>query len=353
MDDWGDAVAIRNGNFTRGQRAIWIIPVTALTTIGGLSVLIFYAIAFGARLPILKHPLHKLIIFMFSFNVTSGLILYGIGFVDPNSPACHTGVFVVTAGITGDYCTSFAIYFLLFHSLVLHARRSQFMENAILSFPIGSALVFAFLTIGGTGPMDRDGACWVRDMLGWRAIVTYTASAFFAVSTMIMGVFIIRSLVPRLPLADTLRVPQSGMLSVGNTMREDTNVITKRLVWYPITTLICVGGGALVDVAGGKWGMVVGEQLLMGTGFINSIGFFAFDPTFRSVAKALLEEVNSLETAFAPPPDMYHHTMDPRYAGNRKEEIELEWERRRVQDAYWGVKVARSMKGLLKRAARV
>ncbi|KXS19030.1 hypothetical protein M427DRAFT_181488 [Gonapodya prolifera JEL478] len=145
----GDDIAIANGFFPRGTRAVWIIPITILTIVGDYSVLLFYLVAYGARLSILRHPLHKMIIMMFVFNFIGAFLLYFVGFVNPESVGCKAGIFIIVGSVTGDYCAAFSICWMLFQSLVLQWRRTNLMETLTLFFPPLTALLYGLLTIGG------------------------------------------------------------------------------------------------------------------------------------------------------------------------------------------------------------
>ncbi|KXS15878.1 hypothetical protein M427DRAFT_56445 [Gonapodya prolifera JEL478] len=116
-------------------------------------VLLFYAIAFGSRLPILRHPLRKLIVIFFVCNLI-GTTFYNIVYWIPPDGFCHVSMFLALGFVFGEYS-------------------STFNEYATLLTPFLAVIVFGSLTIGGTGAMNRDGACWFHDMLGWRALTTY------------------------------------------------------------------------------------------------------------------------------------------------------------------------------------
>ncbi|KAJ3335534.1 hypothetical protein HDU93_005110 [Gonapodya sp. JEL0774] len=283
VDDYPNA-------FPRRLRAIWIIPVFALSSLGDLSVLLFYLIAFRAKLPVIQHPMHKLIALVFAFNLLGSAFLFSSFFVTAVSVNCQVSVFGLMFCLAGEYMALTCICGLLFASLVLGIRASGNSQKAVLVLPFLVALVFGMLTMNGTGPSSRDGACWFKDQLGWHAIAMYCGVGAFIFSTSALVGSIVVSLRSReMGNTESLRMPSSVLGGVANTMHEDHQVLSRRLILYPIILAFCAACSVLSSVLGGRVGGVVGEQFLMAGGFLNSMAFFIADPSARKIAAGFLE----------------------------------------------------------------
>ncbi|KXS15232.1 hypothetical protein M427DRAFT_56860, partial [Gonapodya prolifera JEL478] len=189
----------------------------------------------------------------------------------------HNIIMVFAMGfLFGEYSTSTSICYLLFHSLVLHGKTTRNAQVIAFLNPALSIVTFGPLTLGGTGAMNRDGGCWLQDMPGWRALITYAAATIYATANVYMIFKTARFMNSRNRLAS------GGILSVAaGSIQQDAEVLSKRWIYYPMSIYISVGLGSIINILGGPIGMVIGEQLVMSGGIINGIGFFFFDPTSR------------------------------------------------------------------------
>ncbi|KAJ3333013.1 hypothetical protein HDU93_008832 [Gonapodya sp. JEL0774] len=104
---------------------------------------------------------------------------------------------------------------------------------------------------------------------------------------------------------ETFRVSDSGVMAVTSNIRDDANLLSRRLILYP-TVMFLTGGlavitGELYEIAPSA--QIGGEIALMLSGFLNALFFFATDPTARKVARSLLEIIAKEEEIASPQQD--------------------------------------------------
>ncbi|KXS15381.1 hypothetical protein M427DRAFT_32346 [Gonapodya prolifera JEL478] len=290
----------------RHFRGLIFIPVFTFSILGDVLVLGLFGAAMRLRPSSLNHTIHKLLGVLFLSNLVASCAYTADFFVVPGSRDCDLAVFFTLAGYAGDYYATIAICILLFRSLVLNRPPPGFYgELLLVALPLVAIVFFGCATIGGAGINKDDFGCWYVDPLGATAI---TAMVGIGVAVFINLILVItisvrlsRSVSRR--TYDGLRIAKGGIMAVNQRASDDVDVLSRRLVMYPVIILV-TGGVAIISTSFGNHPVALffGELALALGGLLNSVAFLFFDPTARKMCSGLIEELD--RTEFVPAPDV-------------------------------------------------
>ncbi|KAJ3335183.1 hypothetical protein HDU93_006239, partial [Gonapodya sp. JEL0774] len=231
------------------------------------------------------------------------LCLYGIAY--------SASVFFALAGFAGDYSSSSTIITILYRSLVLNRKRPPGRIGDIIAFTFPLAWFFAtgFSTLNGAGFNRSTRSCWLIQNGGFASVVLIVSVGFVIVYDTIV-ITLVASHFARNRAAVDLDsqafrvVTGSTVLASNRKYTEDLDMMTKRLVLYPIVIIMSGGVGVIVHAVanftqlrglyllGGNICVLVSsvaEIMTLSAGWLSALTFIVFDTSSQKVARALLE----------------------------------------------------------------
>ncbi|KXS09847.1 hypothetical protein M427DRAFT_38272 [Gonapodya prolifera JEL478] len=272
----------------------YAIPVS-ISVLADVTVMAFYAVAAGMRIQNLRRTLHRLIFAMFMFNamaLSSWLVQYltapattGIG--------CRVDLFFQVGGFGAENYSALLVCVVLFRSLVLNQPELTSLGEAVIlsittiCFVLGG-IVAAFN--GGIEVCEKSHADAEK-----QAFIMIIGLGFaFVVSMILVAITVIsRTSRKTKDIPESLRVPEDGIMASSADVRKDANLLSVRLIMYPII-MFATGGLALIAmVAGSPAIQIVGEVALTLGGLLNALAFFTLDPTARKVSLLILQILNN------------------------------------------------------------
>ncbi|KXS09841.1 hypothetical protein M427DRAFT_140336 [Gonapodya prolifera JEL478] len=273
----------------RRANAGYLAAPIAVSVLADLSVVLFYSVAAGTGIPYLRTALHKLVTAMFIFNAIAlpAWLLEKFG-------NCRADIFFQVGGFAGEYYSVLLVCVVLFRSLVLNKRPlSRTGEIAILT------LAFTCFTSGGiAGALLGGNSCQysptsTENETSRRPYVIFLGLglgfALLLSALFVAVVLIFRTSRKSMDIPERLRVPHSGAMAVGANVRQDAELLSKRLVMYPIIMLVTGGVAVATATINDPTVATVGAIFLTLSGLINAVAFFALDPTARKVSTSLLQ----------------------------------------------------------------
>ncbi|KXS20576.1 hypothetical protein M427DRAFT_378722 [Gonapodya prolifera JEL478] len=320
------------------------VPPLCLSLLGDVAALSMYALAHGFKLPMLRHTLHTLMLLFFVGNMVGTSFFGAIHFTTPGTVQCS----IVIAGGVGafavDYISTLAISILLFRSLVLNLRPSRKLDIALITIPLSAMVVFGAGTLGSSTEQAENTVCWFSDPWGFHGKFVAAGIMSACISNGVLATCIIYKLLVRntsIPSIPDFRVPTAtaGVMSgVGQTAREDSEIVSRRLVMYPLIVLACAGCSSVATITNSGYMMAVGEFLLLTSGTLNTLVFFLTDPSSRKIARGILEVLRAMKDA-----------EDAVEAGVVPAKESEQWRPHRSDRA---IRIAKSIPGLFKWIAR-
>ncbi|KXS20056.1 hypothetical protein M427DRAFT_52321 [Gonapodya prolifera JEL478] len=271
-----------------------------LSIAGDVSVLAFYAVGRSAGLPFLRHPLHSAMTMLFTFNMVGSAFFWAHYWVDPGTAGCSVTVFGVVAGYAGDYFSSATVAWLLFRSLVLNMTPLS-TTRAVMSllWPVLLAVAAGASTLGADTTQPPHVVCWLTNPNDAHGLAVASALVLAVALNGILSALVVYNLTKRASVVvrTEIHLGAAGTLSgVGRSPREDSEVLTKRLLVYPAVIIICGGSSLVASIASNPWAGVVGDFMLMLNGLFNTAAFFFLDPTSAKTARGLLETLDAADT---------------------------------------------------------